>query len=55
MITSVDLMIALTVSPALRLRASALARVIAETISIAPTLTMTSAITLPSFTDLTVP
>src|ERR1043165_6197575 len=54
-ITSVDLMIALTESPAFRPSCSADARLIRDTISMLSTLTITSAITLPSFTDLTVP
>src|SRR5947209_4226950 len=53
--TSVDLMTAVTVSPALRPMCSADPRVMAETISRLPTVTTTSAMTSPSLTDLTVP
>src|SRR5262249_12574308 len=52
--TSVALMTALTVSPALRPNGSAEPRVIAATSSTSPTLIVTSAMTLPSLTDLIV-
>src|SRR5260370_34299355 len=55
MMTSVDLMMALTLSPAWRPSVSAEVRVMAETISMVPTVTTTSAMMPPSFTDLTVP
>ena len=53
-ITSVDLMTALTESPAFSPISSADPRVMAATISTPPTVITTSAITLPSFTDLIV-
>ena len=53
--TSVDLIIAVTVSPGLSASFSTDPRVTADTISIDPTEITTSAITLPSFTSLTVP
>src|SRR5262245_59011521 len=53
--TSVDLMMVRTVSPALSPSCSAEVRLMSDTISMSPTDTMTSAITLPSLTFLTVP
>ena len=55
MSTSVDLMTTETLSPGLRPRASAEPRVIMETNSRLPTEITTSAATLPSFSDFTVP
>ena len=52
--TSVALMTAFTESPAFRFNCSADPRVIAATSSTLPKLMTTSAITLPSLTDLTV-
>src|SRR5262249_36918273 len=54
-ITSVDLMMAVTVSPSARPRSSALRRVTTDTISLSPIAITVSAITPPSRTDLTVP
>src|SRR5262249_6524971 len=53
--TSVDLTTTRTASPGFRAIASTDPRVIAETNSKLSTCTTTSAMTLPSFTDLTVP